>query len=293
MRSILYVFSGTGNTMLVAREYASCLGPGSEIYEISSSFSALPSPDGFDLVGIGYPVHAFNTPEIVEEFACNLESEDRKALFIFHTGGEGLHFNDVSSRRIRKILSAGFDILSERHYVMPYNMIFRHSDAMAKHMLSFMQRLVPLHVSSLLASEHEKRRMRPIARAVSMMLRIEWIYAKLQGPMMKAHDSCIGCGLCALKCPMGNIRMENGRPVFGRKCALCVRCSFSCPVDAISIGLLNGWKVNGPYRFDEILSDPSIPDTIPVDELPMLYRKYYREASISLGNPISSHYEQE
>ena len=33
---------------------------------------------------------------------------------------------------------------------------------------------------------------------------------------------------------------------------MCMRCSFYCPKDAIKIGFLNGWKVNGKYNFDII-----------------------------------------
>ncbi len=33
---------------------------------------------------------------------------------------------------------------------------------------------------------------------------------------------------------------------------MCMRCSFTCPKDAIKIGLFEGWHVNGPYDFKKI-----------------------------------------
>ena len=105
----------------------------------------------------------------------------------------------------------------------------------------------------------------------------------LMARMMKAGSSCTGCGLCARMCPMGNITMKDGKPVFSSSCSLCVRCSFSCPVNAISIGLLDGWKVNGEYQFERIMQDSSLRDTIPVKELPFLYRGYYRRCEKMLN----------
>ena len=277
-KCIIYVFSGTGNTLMVAREYAKALDMETRICCITSSFDDLPLPEEYSLVGIGYSVHAFNAPYLVERFARWLTSDSRKPIFLFNTGGEGLSLNDSSSASIRHILGKRFDILSERHYVMPYNMIFRHSDAMVKHMVTYMMRLVPIHAQSILSGQHERFRPMPLRHLVSMILRIEWIYAKVQERYMKAGKSCSGCGLCARSCPMDNIRMEKGRPFFGGDCVLCARCSFSCPADAISIGLLNGWKVNGPYDFDRIMDDGAINDTIPVNELDFLYRGYYRKA---------------
>lgn len=267
---------------MVSREYAESLGIETDVCSIVLPLESIPSPDGYSLVGIGYPVHAFNAPYVVEKFARSLRSDTRKPLFLFHTGGEGLCLNDSSSISLKHILRRQFDVLSERHYIMPYNMIFRHPDAMVKHMVTYMHRLVPLHAASVLSGRREASRPMPLRHLLSVILRIEWIYAMLQGRHMHAGDACTGCGLCARSCPMGNIRMENGRPVFGTECSLCVRCSFSCPENAISIGLLNGWKVNGAYDFRRIMSDEGIADTIDTDSLSILYRRYYRNADKQL-----------
>lgn len=69
-----------------------------------------------------------------------------------------------------------------------------------------------------------------------------WFYKKTQGysDQLKISSKCIGCGLCSKICPMGNIHMEQGRPIPDKKCTMCYRCISSCPQQAIT---LNGDRV--------------------------------------------------
>ena len=52
----------------------------------------------------------------------------------------------------------------------------------------------------------------------------------------KVLPSCIGCGKCASLCPMGNIRLKDGTPVWGTECTQCMACINICPVNAIEYG---------------------------------------------------------
>ena len=45
--------------------------------------------------------------------------------------------------------------------------------------------------------------------------------------------SCTGCGVCVKLCPLNNIRLESGRPVWGSKCTHCMACICRCPAGAI------------------------------------------------------------
>ena len=49
-------------------------------------------------------------------------------------------------------------------------------------------------------------------------------------------DACISCGRCGQGCPLGNIRMEGGRPVWGGRCTHCMACICGCPAGAIEYG---------------------------------------------------------
>lgn len=49
-------------------------------------------------------------------------------------------------------------------------------------------------------------------------------------------DACISCRKCANVCPLNNITMENGRPVWGKSCTHCMACISRCPKEAIEYG---------------------------------------------------------
>ncbi len=58
-------------------------------------------------------------------------------------------------------------------------------------------------------------------------------------------DNCISCGKCVKVCPVNNVAMENGAPVFGNKCLNCYSCINRCPKEAINIGTRT--QKNGRY----------------------------------------------
>ena len=51
-----------------------------------------------------------------------------------------------------------------------------------------------------------------------------------------AGDACTGCGRCAVRCPMNNITLRGGRPVWGKACTHCMACICYCPTSAIEYG---------------------------------------------------------
>ena len=66
----------------------------------------------------------------------------------------------------------------------------------------------------------------------------------------RATDACIGCGKCVELCPLNNIRLENGKPVWGKNCTHCMACICYCPTKAIEYGKKSLGKPR--YHFEEL-----------------------------------------
>ncbi len=52
----------------------------------------------------------------------------------------------------------------------------------------------------------------------------------------RATERCVGCGKCAAVCPLDNIHLQTGHPVWGPQCTHCMACICTCPVQAIEYG---------------------------------------------------------
>ncbi len=294
MKAVIYVFSGTGNTMLVAQLYKQFLSSYETVIH-RLGFGEVPSSSDADLIGFAYPIHGFNAPKVMVDFCRSMPSVGKKGervkrCFVFKTSGEGLSFNNYSSQKMIKILEKkGYYFVSERHYVMPYNMIFRHSPEMVKSEYIYARALVRLNCRQISSGMEENVHTNPLKAWFVPVFRIEWIYAQAQGPFMKVDMSkCVRCMKCVKGCPLQNISYDGKKFKFGTNCSLCVCCSFNCPTCAISIGLLNGWRVNGSYNIQKTAGDSSIQFPYFDENLKGLKRwlfyKYYKNCDEVLKN---------
>lgn len=54
---------------------------------------------------------------------------------------------------------------------------------------------------------------------------------------LSVEQTCIGCGLCAKKCPVHAIEMQRKHPVWVKdRCVMCLGCLHRCPTFAIQCG---------------------------------------------------------
>ena len=295
-KAVIYVFSGTGNTRLVADLYKKNLSEyETTIYDVKMKkigedslrfeFDPFPDPNEFDLIGFGHPVYGFNIPKPFDDFINLLPKlENSKKAFVFKTSGEGLYINEFSSQRlISKLEKKGFEFVSDRHYVMPYNMIFRHTPEMVKREWLYAKAYAKLSCNEIQQGKIDKVHINPFLRFWVPLVRVEWIYYPFSAPFsLKVNmKKCVKCQKCVKNCPLNNISFDGKKFKFGHNCTMCTCCSFNCPTSAISIGILNGWKINGSYNIEKTAADENIASPeIGKDYSglhPWLYKKYYRK----------------
>ena len=292
MKVLIFYFSGTGNTEKIANLYAKAFEEnGDEVV-----MGALPDIEhklggtnlnDFDMLGFGYPIHAFNAPANVLKLARMLpELTEPKNAFVFKSSGEPVRMSDVSSLKLIKILKKhNIFVTNEYQYVMPYNIIFRHSDEMAYHMWEVAKKVVPLDCREIKNGVPKKAKRMFMGGVLAWFLRIEHWGARFNGKRYKVNSDCVRCGLCAKTCPANNIKItDDGKIKFGKNCLMCMRCSFTCPKNAIKIGLFNGWKVNGAYSFAMPPSNaPALPDKH-ANYCKKAYHRYFREAEEKINS---------
>jgi len=254
----VYYFSGTGNSLAVARDIAekTC----GKLISISSVMSEDRIETDADVVGVVFPVYGLvRIPSIVERFVWKLDGASSKYIFAVSTygsmAGMAVKTFDKAIRSRSGKLSAGFAV----H--MPMNNItipgFLYSGTVGdkeqklftdwRKKLDFICEYISARKEGLFEASNRLlvSLFYPIDKYYGRW-RIESRYNKLLNtnltmdeiwPMMDTSfhtdGKCNGCGICSRICPVNNIKMVDDKPTWQHHCERCLACLQWCPKEAI------------------------------------------------------------
>lgn len=229
-------FSGTGGTERAAKCFMSTFeekGHKVTLHKIKEA------PTSFErdnvILLLLYPVLAANAPRKVHEWIENLESiSDIKAAVVSVSGGGEISPNTASRVSIiKKLTKKGFTVTYENMLIMPSNFLSSAGAPLSRLLLEVLPEKVKAAVSCIESGEIRRTDPLLLDRLISGIAKLEHHGARVFGKRIAVGDACSSCSLCAENCPVGNITMTSGKPVFGNNCNLCMGCIYGCPCKAL------------------------------------------------------------
>lgn len=236
--NIIYYFTGTGNSLVVARDIAEKLG-GTELIPIAKAIKGSPSV-GAERIGIIFPVYIWGYPLIVGEFIKKLKLAKDKYVFAVDTcggwpGATLLLIQNLIEKQ-GGILSAGFSVLMPGNYTPMYGA--KPEDKQKK--LFEKEKNKILKIVDIVKNKAK-------ARIERNSFLVNALFTGLFFNMSKNHvhqmdknffsdEKCNSCGICEKVCPVSNIKMINKKPIWQHNCEQCLSCLQWCPEEAIQFG---------------------------------------------------------
>lgn len=234
---MICVFSGTGNSLYLADLLARSLGDRLVVYP-----SVAEAATGERVVWL-FPVYSWGVPPIVikwlDQFAPALEKSGDHYT-VMTCGDDAGH---AGRQWHRLLLKAGLKPKAETTMFMPNVYVMMPGfDVDSPEVEQEKIKAATEAVDSLARSIADGTMQGDTTfkgrfAGIKSSLIYPWFVRHAMSPKpFHATDACVGCGTCARLCPLHNITMRDGRPVWGDHCALCVRCYHTCPHGAVAYG---------------------------------------------------------
>lgn len=241
----IYYFSGTGNSLAVARGIATELQ--ASLIPVASTTSQESIAVDAEVIGVVFPIYDFKPPPIVVDFVRKLSDLDAKYLFAVCTYGLAPAQSLVYLDQI--IASGGGHLAGGFAIELPHSGIGSVAvtpEQQAQMFSKCKPKLAEIcaYVNRRAVGTIESRppwrdllRLRIIRMIPSLFAFLLRVLLKgIESLAFTANSDCNGCGVCERICPVNNIQMVNKQPEWADHCAGCFACLHWCPQAAISLG---------------------------------------------------------
>ena len=234
---ILY-FSGTGNSNYVAKRIADALGDALVNLNDRIKASATSSVETGERVIIVTPTYAWRIPRVVRDWLRKTELRGAKQAWFVMTCGSEIGNADKYNREFCTEKSVA--CMGTAQIVMPENYIAMFSAPQADKARQIVAKAEP-DIDRAIAAIQANQPFAPTRnnlydRFMSGPVNPIFYRFFVKANAFTVSDACIGCGQCAKRCPMNNVTLKDGKPVWGKNCTHCMACICYCPVSAIEYG---------------------------------------------------------
>ncbi|MBN2440342.1 MAG: EFR1 family ferrodoxin [Spirochaetales bacterium] len=249
MSTVLYYFSGTGNSLFVAKELQKLI-PDTQLIPIVRSLKENNFVTNAESIGFVFPTHGLTIPIPVRTFVKKMDASSGNYFFAVATRGGTVFrgfpvINDVLTRHEKK-LNASFiiNMASNDPKLSFYNTASKEDiDHLQKNALIKLNEIKKIVDNKEDYHDDDKSGV-TFSRNPMLNTFLEHLIPFMThflSPKTKKYfysdSKCTGCGTCEKVCLSQKIKMRNKRPVWQKNitCYLCYSCLNYCPSKAIQI----------------------------------------------------------
>lgn len=235
---MILCYSGTGNSRYIASRIAEALQD--EVVDLNKKIKEnehSPIQTG-DNVIVVTPTYAWRIPRVVSEWISETGFTGAKRIwFVMNCGGE-----IGNAGKYNRLLAEQKQLsyMGTAQIIMPENYIAMFSAPQVEEARKIVENAEQYITEAIMHIKAEQPFPAPRNNLYDRFMSgpVNPVFYKffVKAAAFQAKDTCTGCGQCVRKCPMNNIQLEDGKPVWGRNCTHCMACICYCPAEAIEYG---------------------------------------------------------
>lgn len=234
---ILY-FSATGNSGYVAKRIAD--GLGDERLDLfdrirDEDFSPITSKTPLVLVT---PTYAWRIPRIIASWIEHTPITAPAGVYFVMTcagsiGNAGTYLERLCAKKGLMYRGCAGIIMPENYIAL----FTTPAPTEAKHIIDAAEPAIDRVIECIKAgNDLPEKNPSLVDRLRSGIVNDLFYPTTVHATKFRVTDACISCGMCVRACPLANIHLESGRPVWGSDCTHCMACINCCPKEAIEYG---------------------------------------------------------